>query len=300
MGGHMAGEVASRLAVETVLTEYYADTGEPQQNLLIAIQKANEHVYVAAKEDPEREGMGCTIVACVIVGDRAIIAHVGDSRAYQIHNGILQLLTKDHLHLTENLGRSAEEVKQHHLRHMLSRALGISREVQVDVAICPWEPGDRFLLCSDGLSNAVPESEILMALSQPTSREAVAELLQLAEEHKADDNSSAIVVHLVPEDMQPLANSDATVAGPTVPIPQPQEKVGVDDMAPENNAVGVCQIEASELLIPTVSDSSVTEDEPPVKESILATPSCEDSIDPTVTRFSWLRRWQRFLYRRCS
>ncbi|MCI0491186.1 MAG: protein phosphatase 2C domain-containing protein [Blastocatellia bacterium] len=210
MGGHASGEIASLMAVETVLTRYYADRADPETSLVDAIQEANERIHTAAREDIEKEGMGCTIVACIVAGGSAIIAHVGDSRAYRLRSGKLSLLTRDHLHLIENLDIGEEEAHHHHLRHRLSRALGAEPEVQVDATILPWEDDDRFLLCSDGLSDVVPESEILAALSEATPREAVTRLLQQARFHEAKDNSSAIVLHLIPEEASPLHNTPLT------------------------------------------------------------------------------------------
>lgn len=211
MGGHSAGEIASRLGVETVLKEYYAAEGEPAESLVAAIRKANLRIYEASGEELEREGMGCTVVACAILEDRAIIAHVGDSRAYLLRSGELKLLTRDHLHITEELGLGEEEARKHRLRHMLSRALGRGREVQADLETLSWEAGDRFLLCTDGLSNALAEAELQAGLSEATPREAIARLLRQAEANEADDNASGIVVALMPA--EPPA-AEASQAGP--------------------------------------------------------------------------------------
>jgi protein phosphatase len=224
MGGHSAGEVASRLGVETVLKEYYAGEGAPVESLVAAVEKANECIYQAAGEELEREGMGCTVVACVVLEERAVIAHVGDSRVYLLRHGELKLLTRDHLHITEEMGVAQEEAKKHHLRHMLSRALGRGREVKVDTQTLAWEAGDRLLLCTDGLSNALTEAELAAGLSEPTPREAVARLLEQAEASQAEDNSSGIVVALLaPEptvEETPAAAETPPEPGP-VTAPEP-------------------------------------------------------------------------------
>jgi protein phosphatase len=243
MGGHSAGEIASRLAVETLLKEYYAAPSEPGESLVAAIQLANTRIYQEAGEDLDRAGMGCTVVACVILEDRAIIAHVGDSRAYLARNGELKLLTRDHLHITEDLGLDQEVARRHRLRHMLSRALGRGPDVQVDCETWPWLPGDRFLLCSDGLSNALSESEFQTGLSEPAPREAVAWLLRQAEENQADDNSSGIVVAIPPT--EPQANdfhADEPAAAPAAPeseppgaaVPQPQPPDAAPALEPDH------------------------------------------------------------------
>jgi protein phosphatase len=217
MGGHSAGEIASRLAVETILKEYYAAPGEPAESLVASIQLANSRIFQEAGEDLDRAGMGCTVIACVILEDRALIAHVGDSRAYLFRDGELKLLTRDHLHITEDLGLDQEVAKRHRLRHMLSRALGKGPEVQVDCETRPWAPGDRFLLCSDGLSNALSEAEFGTGLSEPGPREAVVWLLRQAEENQADDNSSGIVVAISaapPQTDEPEPSRDREGADP--------------------------------------------------------------------------------------
>lgn len=228
MGGHSAGEIASRIGVETILKEYYVGEGSPLEALIAAIHKANERIYEAAGEELDREGMGCTTVACVILGCDAILAHVGDSRAYLLRDGELKLLTKDHLHITDDLGMSDEDAREHRLRHMLSRALGHSGDVLVDSATMSCKPDDRFLLCTDGLSGSLSESELAAGLSKALPREAVACLLQRAESKQADDNSSAIVVLLastdVPErdkalkETQAGRDGDAPAELPTVRI----------------------------------------------------------------------------------
>ena len=194
MGGHAAGEVASRLAVETVLSEYYASAASPQKSLMSAIKKAHQRVRRAADEKFEFQGMGSTIVACLIVGAQAIIAHVGDSRAYRLRDGDLSLLTRDHLHLIEDLGFDKQSIEHHPLKHKLSRALGINLEVDVDMSVSSAQPGDCFLLCSDGLTDAIPETAMRDALREASPRAVIARLLQLAREYESDDNSTALAI----------------------------------------------------------------------------------------------------------
>lgn len=242
MGGHSAGEIASRLAVETILKEYYAAPSDPAESLVAAIQLANTRIFQEAGEDLDRAGMGCTVIACVILEDRALVAHVGDSRAYLFRDGGLKLLTRDHLHITEDLGLDQEVAKRHRLRHMLSRALGKGPEVQVDCETRPWLPGDRFLLCSDGLSNALSEAELGAGLSEPAPREAVAWLLRQAEENQADDNSSAIVVAIEPAPSQTNdVHAEEQAAAPAAPeseppgavVPQPQPPDAAPALEPD-------------------------------------------------------------------
>jgi serine/threonine protein phosphatase PrpC len=205
MGGHAAGEIASRLAVETILSEYYADKRPPQESLVGAIREASRRIYHIAGDSIETDGMGCTVVASAVLPGSAIIAHVGDSRAYRLREGELTLLTQDH-HVNEG----GEQ-------HVLSRAVGVRADVEVTVNACTLEPGDRLLLCTDGVSNAVPDADLSESLRQPTPADAIHTLIQCAINRKADDNSSAIVVELlvVAEPAAESAAPDATEIAPT-------------------------------------------------------------------------------------
>lgn len=195
MGGHAAGDVASRLAVDTVLTEYYQADEKPEDSLARAIHAAHQRIYQTARQDIDLEGMGCTIVAGVVLENRVMIAHVGDSRCYRARDCRLELLTQDHLYVIENLGLTAVEAQTNPMRHALSRALGVASEVDLDLQFFPWQPEDRYLLCSDGLSNTLEEAELLLALKKDTAQEAVAYLLHQA--YYADDNVTAIVIYLI-------------------------------------------------------------------------------------------------------
>jgi protein phosphatase len=196
MGGHAAGDVASRLGVDTVLKQYYQANDAPGEHLAGAIRTANQCIYQTARENPDLEGMGCTIVAGAFLRDQVIVAHVGDSRCYRARAARLKLLTRDHLYVTESLGLSAAEARIHPMRHALSRALGAAPEVDPEIQAFSWQPEDRYLFCSDGLSNTIEETELLLALMKDTPQEAVAYLLHQAENHSAADNTTAIVVHL--------------------------------------------------------------------------------------------------------
>src|ERR1035441_8149113 len=207
MGGHAAGEIASKLAVQTVLSEYYSDQRAPGESLVAVIREASRRIYDVAGDAIETEGMGCTIVVCAVFENHATIAHVGDSRAYRLRGRELNLLTEDHRSNPDN-------------NHMLSRAVGVRPDVEVSTLECAWEPGDRFLLCTDGLSNSVPEAEISESMSEPTPRAATTELLRRAAEHKADDNSSAIVIDVLLAQAEPLtAETDRLESPPPADSP---------------------------------------------------------------------------------
>ena len=210
MGGHAAGEIASKMAVQTVLSGYYADGRAPEESLVDVIREASRRIYVAAGDAIETEGMGCTIVACAVSTNRATIAHVGDSRAYRLRGGELSLLTEDHRRNPDN-------------SHMLSRAVGVRPDVEVSTLQCACEPGDRFLLCTDGLSNSVPEAEISKSMKEPTPRAATSALLRLAAEHEADDNSSAIVIDVLAAQSEPLSAETDHIESPPPVADSPQE-----------------------------------------------------------------------------
>jgi protein phosphatase len=191
LGGHAAGEIASRMAVEAVLCEYYSGDLDPVGNLVSAIRTANHRIYLAAGDSLETEGMGCTIVACVVLGRRAIIAHVGDSRAYLWRPNSLQQLTQDHV---LNVTRAFTD--QNGPRNALSRAVGVTLQLDVAVADVALGPDDRVLLCTDGLTNSVPTSEIECAMSLQSPRQSVADLLSRAIQHRSRDNASVIAIFL--------------------------------------------------------------------------------------------------------
>jgi len=277
MGGHSAGEIASRLAVETVLKEYYVEGGDPQENLVRAIQKANDRIYEAAGEDLAREGMGSTVVVCVILNGSALIAHVGDSRAYLLRDGVLTQLTRDHLHVTEDLGVEQQEAKKHHLRHMLSRALGAKAQVRVDIETVAAREGDRFLLCTDGLSNVLPESELVNGLGDPAPREAVMRLLRQAEAGQADDNCSCIVVALVAQasaaETPSADEATAASAGNEAaagPQPEPAQAASPDP-------------------VPQAGEQAIPAQDNPTRES--QSPQSAAGIEESARKPRLLRRW---------
>ncbi len=203
MGGHRGGEVASALALESLA----GNLDEPTTQALVAgVTSANSAVYRRSAEDPELRGMGTTLIAlALIVGpdgqERLAMANVGDSRAYRLREGTLEQITEDHS-LVESLVRQGritpEEAATHPQRNIITRALGVDPQVEVDSWELPAVPGDRFLLCSDGLFNEV-ESDVITAilgrLEDPDA--AVAELVRLANEGGGRDNITCVVVDVL-------------------------------------------------------------------------------------------------------
>ncbi|WP_245783840.1 Stp1/IreP family PP2C-type Ser/Thr phosphatase [Alicyclobacillus macrosporangiidus] len=191
MGGAQAGEVASRLAADTV-SEYVAEayrqagTGvEPEKVLRDAVQAANHRIWEASRHSAEYVGMGTTLVAAFIHGGSVCLAHVGDSRAYVLHKGELAQVTDDHSLVAELVrrGQLTEEEAQHHpQRHIVTRSLGTAEFTDPDVSVRPFDEGDVLLLCTDGLSNLVQPSELKERLEPLQDAKVQADVEQAAEE----------------------------------------------------------------------------------------------------------------------
>lgn len=203
MGGHQAGEVASRLAVETLLRRYRdataATDADPQRALPAAVQAANHAILDAAQRDPSLRGMGTTCTAFVLRGALAYCAHVGDSRLYLARDGALFHMTEDHsavMHLVHRGVLSATDARWHADRNVLARALGSRRDVEVTSWPTPFavRRDDRFLLCSDGLHDLVPESVLLDALAGHEPAEACRRLVACARAAGGPDNISVAIV----------------------------------------------------------------------------------------------------------
>lgn len=201
MGGHAAGEVASQIAVETVLARYYQSRADdPAESLVEAIQLANSAIFEQASLRPDQRGMGTTCVAVVIRGDEVTVAHVGDSRAYRLRDGALARLTRDHSLVEEWVAKGmlpATEAERHPMANVITRALGHAPEVQVELRREPATTGDVLLLCSDGLSGKVSEDLIQATLLQfDDPEQAVGALIALANDAGGPDNISVIVARL--------------------------------------------------------------------------------------------------------
>jgi protein phosphatase len=195
MGGHNSGEVASRLAVDTILeyarkwiggeTLIVPEGGDPAlsvraRQLSAIVQVANTMIFEKSRAFPKDHGMGTTVVAVLADGDRLTVAHVGDSRLYLLRGGLLQQLTEDHSLVADQVRHgliSREQGEKSALQNILTRALGTEERAAPDLSEHPILPGDSFLLCSDGLTKMVPESEIVRIVSANPSCEAAAKAL---------------------------------------------------------------------------------------------------------------------------
>ena len=200
MGGASAGEVASQLAVQTVAQRFRATLDEdPDEALRNAVELANAAVHDQATANAEQRGMGTTCTAVVLRGRQLWIGHVGDSRVYAVRAGQIRPLTRDHslvAELVEKGHLSAEEAKTDHRRNVVTRSVGALDHVDVDaeLAFDGIEPGDVFVVCSDGLHGQVSDAEIAAIASEHAPAEACTALIDLANERGGPDNITAIVV----------------------------------------------------------------------------------------------------------
>lgn len=204
MGGQAAGEVASSLAVETVFRVFYGTDAPPSEALRTAFETANAAVWQAGQQ-PDTRGMGTTVTALLIEGDRGHVAHVGDSRLYRLRDGALRQITHDHSLVQEMVRKgllAPEQAAHHEDRNILLQALGNRASVTVEVLSEPLVllPGDVFLACSDGLHDDVSPDELAALLTQaPDVQQAADALVSLAKERGGLDNISVGVVRLVRE-----------------------------------------------------------------------------------------------------
>jgi len=200
MGGHAGGAVASRLAVETIGKVFRTSSEGPEGTLRAAFESANERIFERAQESEDLAGMGTTGVALLVgEGEHLWLAHVGDSRAYRFRDGRLERLTTDHS-LVEAMQQrgliTAEEAAVHPERNVILRSLGVQSSVEVDVTPIASEPGDRYLLCSDGLSSVVPEPEIAAVLARNRPAAAASLLVDMANQRGGPDNVTVQVIQI--------------------------------------------------------------------------------------------------------
>ena len=198
MGGHKAGDYASRYTVETMLAEISeSKETDPKKLLTQAIARANSFVYEKAMENPDMSGMGTTVVAAVCMEDELLVANVGDSRLYLINDTIRQI-TVDHSLVEEMIRRGGldrEAARLHPDKNIITRAVGVKEEVEADFFRVALLRDDTILLCSDGLSNMVEDEQIRLIVSgQRDIVEKTEELIKAANENGGTDNISAILI----------------------------------------------------------------------------------------------------------
>ncbi len=234
MGGHKGGATASRTAVAAISEIFDHDTSNDLEGVIRrAIAAANSRVYEMAQEDRELEGMGTTVVAFLLdARHRGTVAHVGDSRAYRYRQGRLEALTTDHSVVAEMLHRgliSADEAAIHPRRNEILRSVGVQSRVDVETAAVEIAPGDRIVLCSDGLSGIVSDEEIAAVVQSETPGTAVDVLIRMANERGGPDNITVQVLSIPvdeatgdPEATLPIKPSEVGVQAPESKPPEPR------------------------------------------------------------------------------
>ena len=199
MGGHKAGDYASRCAVDTIVRSVMEDAQTDQEEIFRkAISVANEEILEKSTEDPNFEGMGTTLVACTIKENLMKVANVGDSRLYLLRNHKITQITEDHSLVQEmvRLGKiDQENARNHPKKNIITKAVGVMPEVEADYFDVPLEKGDEILLCSDGLSNMLEDEEIRMIMEAGRDITEQAEaLVRAANDNGGKDNISVIVI----------------------------------------------------------------------------------------------------------
>lgn len=202
MGGHQAGDVASQMLVQNLGEAWEIETVTEQdvilQWLLKKIQLENEKIFEQGEQNISLSGMGTTIVAVVPIGNKLLLAHVGDSRAYLFSNGEFKQVTEDHS-LVNELVKSGEITKEqalvHPRRNVLVRSIGMPGVVEIDVVDIDWQSKDILLLCSDGLTNMLSDEEIANILqSEITLEQKLDMLINLANEAGGRDNITVLIM----------------------------------------------------------------------------------------------------------
>ena len=214
MGGHAGGEFASAIAVNTVeevlagydlrqeMTTFDPEDGPVEavrEKLRYAVRLAGRRIYQKALAEPEFKGMGTTCITLLLDGGNAFLGHVGDSRAYVVREGRIEQLTEDHSLVNEKIKAgllTPEQARNHKLKNIITRSLGFTEEVEIDVTVRAVRRGDHFVLCSDGLSNLVDTGEIGETVLDGSPQEAARRLIELACERGGDDNVTVVIARV--------------------------------------------------------------------------------------------------------
>ena len=202
MGGHAGGEVASSIAVATIsgMLKTGLTSGDAGSLIRGAIEQAGEAIRARAETEPELYGMGTTLVLALCRGDSIQLAHLGDSRAYLIHNGVIEQLTEDHSLVAQMVKAgqlTTEEAPRFHLRNVVTRSLGSPQLAQPDLSVVEWTRGDYLLLCSDGLTNMVDDADLRSLISEGGGdlERSCQEAIFLANRNGGKDNITAVLAY---------------------------------------------------------------------------------------------------------
>lgn len=215
MGGHSGGEFASRFAVNTIEEVIQSLSQDPEATVIsgvnsdearfgdrlkYAIEVASQKIYDQALFDQELKGMGTTVACILMEKGVACVAHVGDSRVYLSRQGVCKQITDDHSLVSEQLKAgilSEKDVKKHKYKNIITRSVGYQEDVEIDIQYVELQPGDRFMICSDGLSNLVEDNVMAQTLSSVPIQDACRELINKANEMGGDDNITVVVCEAV-------------------------------------------------------------------------------------------------------
>ncbi len=201
MGGAAAGELASRIFTEAAMEVFSGSSNRSEKETLALVQKsfvfANKRILDHVKQNLNHQGMGCTAELVAFSDGGYVLGHIGDSRTYRLRNGQLTQLTHDHSLVQDQINQGVitpEEARSHHLRNVILRAVGVSDSIALDLLRGRVESGDLFLLCSDGLTDMVEDSEILQILSSSVSLSQKSdELISSAKSAGGYDNITAVL-----------------------------------------------------------------------------------------------------------
>ena len=254
MGGHLSGEVASSLAIET-MKDFYIESGEDSDitwpfrtendygyhasRLIVSVKLANLRVFETSQSGRQYKGMGTTVVATHFADEDLYVAHVGDSRAYRLRGGTLEQLTEDHSLLNDfkkNIRMSREDEERFPYKNIIVRALGMKNTVEVDVRKTRPLAGDVILMCSDGLNGEIDDESIRrVLLEEQNLTRACARLIQMANDSGGKDNVTVIALRVVGDEDEGMAALDREITGE------------IDRGGPDTDQIFTAAVDSSEL-----------------------------------------------------
>ena len=297
MGGAQAGELASRLAAEALREDGGAGTAE--ERVVALVQEANRRVYRRSSEDATASGMGTTVTVALVGDDDVVLGHVGDSRAYRIRDGRLEQLTEDH-NLVQELLRdgklSPREAELHPQRSVITRAVGTDPDVDVDVARIEAQPGDLFLLCSDGLTDMVGDSAILEIVedNRDDLDAAARALVTTANAGGGEDNITVVLFELTAaaDDVDETRPLPAAEPAARAPVGEDEDTLsGIDAIPPVEAPPAVDTMvvspERARELFPVREDLAAKDEGPSLRSRVLATAALLLVVALIVTLVVW-------------
>jgi len=211
MGGHQAGEVAAKVAIEELCRAMETISSDPFLALRLAIEKANQKVYEEGQKHHAFNGMGTTLCCLYWTQEAVIYAHVGDSRIYRFRNNKLEQLTQDHSLFAKWLSQSKSSETPYPYKNVITRAVGTAKRVTPEIALATYEPGDLFILCSDGLTDTVAFQDIEKIIDRSDSLEIMAaRLIEKAKIKGSHDNITVLLIQHVSDDLSRQQRNDPT------------------------------------------------------------------------------------------